>query len=86
MHQLHKKAVRLHKGRATETSILSTKSIGNTGSATSVGIKETLHHTEKPSWTATERIRIRITTVVWSNRYIGKVPQIHLLEIERQDK
>ena len=45
--------------------ILSTKSIGRTRSATSVGIKDTLHHIEKPSCTETEiRIRRR-KTVVW---------------------
>ena len=65
VHQLHKKAVRLHKGRAMKTLILLTKSIGKTRSATSVGIKDTLHHIEKPNWKETEIIRRRTTTVVW---------------------
>ena len=40
--QLQKKVVRLHKGMEMATLILLTKSIGNTRSATSVGIKDTL--------------------------------------------
>ena len=44
----------LHKGRAMATPILPTKSFGKTRSATSVGIKDTLHHIAKPNWTATE--------------------------------
>ena len=64
VHQLQKKAVCLHKVRAMATPILLTKNIGKTRIATSVGIKDTLYHIEKPSWAATERRRIMITTVV----------------------
>ena len=46
------------------TSILLTKIIGKTRSATSVEIKDTLHHIAKPSSTATERRIRRMMTVV----------------------
>ena len=40
------------------------KNIGKKGSATSVGINDTLHHTAEPSLTETEIVRRNITTVV----------------------
>ena len=62
VHQLHKKAVRLHKERAMETPILSTIIIGKARSAKSAGIKDTLHHIANTSRRATERRRM--TTAV----------------------
>ena len=74
VHQLHKKSVRLHKERAMATPILLKNSIGRTSSATSVGIKDTLHHIAKPSCTATE-IRIRRTKkLVWCPENQAHIP------------
>ena len=74
MHQLHKKAFRLHKGRAMATPILSTKNIGKKRSATSVWIKDTLHHIEKPIWTATEKRIRRMTKVVGYTENQSHIP------------
>ena len=78
VHQLHKKAVSLHKGRSMATPILPTKSIGKTRSATSAGIKYTLHHIAKPNLTATERIIRRMTTVVWFPENQAHIPWLEI--------
>ena len=74
---LHKKAFNLHKGRAMSTPTILKKTIGNTRSATSVGIKNTLHHIAKPSWIETEKIRRRMTTLVRCPK-----KQAHILWLE----
>ena len=54
------------------------KSVGNTRSSTSVGIKDTINHIEKPNWKVTERMRRSMTTVVWCPGNQAHIPWMEI--------